>query len=233
MGYFEDVVGWCSNIFSTCEPLTWLSNSTSILQPCLALIKYFLLTFDVVTDWMNWKDWNNVTVFSAHRDTGGFLYVAIAGSTVWIVQTLIVILRKITHCFCSSEEEDNEWKLTYALYGTSSILWEDFPNLIIYLHVLNNSEQLCGVAPLEQLKVASGMSSFLASLVASIANDVWALIKWVYYLFKKVDICENCFDEWVFHCITFILCRVNIVLRILAIMKITRMYGSKDTIAGC
>ena len=55
------------------------------------------MTFDLVTDWINWKQWSEVGGYNWHHLVfifrSSFLSVASAGTVLWITETIIIIVK--------------------------------------------------------------------------------------------------------------------------------------------
>ena len=55
------------------------------------------MIFDLVTDWINWKQWSEVGGYNmygvAYIFTTTFLCVASVGSALWIIETIIIVVK--------------------------------------------------------------------------------------------------------------------------------------------
>ena len=88
------------------EVLSTAQDLSHICQPCLKskrwrkvilIVTFILITFDLVTDWINWKQWSEVGGFEQHRSvnifTTTFLCVAVVGTLLWTIETLTIVVK--------------------------------------------------------------------------------------------------------------------------------------------
>ena len=56
-----------------------------------------LMTFDLVTDWINWKQWSEVGGYYGHHlmfiFKTTFLCVASVGTILWIIETITIVIK--------------------------------------------------------------------------------------------------------------------------------------------
>ena len=82
-----------SNTFTCCEPC--IKNARC--RKAFLIITFILVTFDLVTDWINWKQWSQVGGYSFHHlvyiFTTAFLCVASVGTVLWTIETFIIVMK--------------------------------------------------------------------------------------------------------------------------------------------
>ena len=78
------------NVFSCCE----LCTANKRCHLIILAITFLLMTFDMVTDWINWAEWYGVggydQYFFANMFEKIFLGVAMAGTVLWIIEVFII-----------------------------------------------------------------------------------------------------------------------------------------------
>ena len=81
------------NVFSCCEARTKNKRCKQVIL----VITFILLTFDLVTDWINWKQWSEVGPYSWHqfvfiyRTT--FLCVAVVGTVLNTTEAITIVVK--------------------------------------------------------------------------------------------------------------------------------------------
>ena len=83
-----------------------LSNTVTCCEPCLKnirfrkvilIITFILATFDLITDWINWKQWSEVGGHAQHRYAylfkTAFLFVVEVGKVLWIIEIAIIVVK--------------------------------------------------------------------------------------------------------------------------------------------
>ena len=81
------------NVFSCCERCT----KNKRCKQTILVITFILMSFDLVTDWINWKLWLEVGGYSFHylvfvfKTT--FLCVAVVGTVIYTTETIVIVLK--------------------------------------------------------------------------------------------------------------------------------------------
>ena len=83
-----------------------LSNTITCCEPCIKnvrcrkvflIITFILVTFDLVTDWINWNQWSEVGGYSAHQAiyiyTTTFLLAASFGTALWTIEIITIVIK--------------------------------------------------------------------------------------------------------------------------------------------
>ena len=88
-----DILDSCASILSQCE----LCSQMELLKIGVFIVIFILGTFDIVTNWMNWKQWNSVEGFDLHYFLNifqiAFLCTAIVGTFLWAIEVVFMIQR--------------------------------------------------------------------------------------------------------------------------------------------
>ena len=83
----------CDNVFSQCDMLT----KKELLKISFLITSFILGTVDLITDWINWKQWSSVGGYDQHylmhifQTT--FLCAAVVGTILWTVELFLTIIR--------------------------------------------------------------------------------------------------------------------------------------------
>ena len=77
-----------SNVFSCCEPCT----KNKRCKQAILVITFILMTFDLVTDWINWKQWSEVGGFS-------FYHLVFISRTMLLCATVVATVLFTTETF--------------------------------------------------------------------------------------------------------------------------------------
>ena len=82
-----------SHTFTCCEPCVKNYRCRKVIMA----ITFILMTFDLVTDWINWKQWSEAGGYDQYHFvfifTTAFLCVALIGTTLWITETIAISLK--------------------------------------------------------------------------------------------------------------------------------------------
>ena len=82
-----------SHTFTCCE----LCVRNIRCRVVILAITFILMTFDMVTDWINWKQWSGAGGYDQHRlvdiFTTAFLCVALVGTVLWIIEIIIIAVK--------------------------------------------------------------------------------------------------------------------------------------------
>ena len=83
-----------------------LSHMCTCSEPCVTntrylqvilIVTFILSTFDLITNWINWKQWSDVGGYDQHRIvyifTTAFLCVALFGTVLWIIETICIVVK--------------------------------------------------------------------------------------------------------------------------------------------
>ena len=93
------------HIFSCCEPCVRNRRWKQIIL----VVTFLLMTFDMVTDWINYAEWSGVGGYDQYYFVSifqkGFLCVAAVGTGLWIIEFFVLIKKFIG--FCRSNNEEN------------------------------------------------------------------------------------------------------------------------------
>ena len=88
-----DILDSCASILSQCE----LCSKTELFKIGVLIVSFILGTFDIVTDWMNWKQSNPVRGNDLHYFLNifqiAFLCTAIVGTFLWTMEVVFMIQR--------------------------------------------------------------------------------------------------------------------------------------------
>ena len=79
------------HMFSCCEPCV----RNRRWKQMILIISFVLMTFDVVTDWLNWIEWKEVGGYDQYYFASIFqkifLCVAAVGTGLWIVELFVIV----------------------------------------------------------------------------------------------------------------------------------------------
>ena len=76
----------CDNVFSQCD----MPTKKELLKISFLITSFILGTVDLITDWINWKQWSSVGGYDQHylmhifQTT--FLCAAVVGTILWIIR---------------------------------------------------------------------------------------------------------------------------------------------------
>ena len=83
------------SVFSCCE----LCTENTRCHWIILAITFVLMTFDMITDWINWIEWYGIggydQYFFASAFETIFLCVAAVGSGLWIIEVIVIIKKWI------------------------------------------------------------------------------------------------------------------------------------------
>ena len=83
------------HMFSCCEPCVRNRRCKQVIL----IISFVLMTFDMVTDWLNWIQWSGVGGYDQYYFVSIFerlfLCVAAVGTGLWIIQIFVIIKKWI------------------------------------------------------------------------------------------------------------------------------------------
>ena len=195
----------CDNVFSQCD----VPTKKELLKIIFLIINFILGTVDMVTDWMNGKQWNSAGGYDQHYlnniYTTTFLCAAIVGTILWTVELFLMIIRtresfqrhqkrsKPGMKSCESNGHSPEHsslsdKLGVAVRILTGLL-EDLPVAILIHYTL--ILPFCGFPA----KRESTSPTTVAALVSSMLNSMWTIFILCWGLFgcnKKVAEGECC-----------------------------------------
>ena len=81
------------HVFSCCEGR--MKNKRC--KQVILVITFIVMTFDLVTDWINWKQWSDVGGYNWHHLVfifrSAFLFVASTGTVLWITETIMIVVK--------------------------------------------------------------------------------------------------------------------------------------------
>ena len=96
-------------LFRTMDVLSTVHDFGNVLSCCeghmknkrckqvILVITFILMTFDLVTDWINWKQWSEVGGYNWHHLVfifrSSFLSVASTGTVLWITETITIVVK--------------------------------------------------------------------------------------------------------------------------------------------
>ena len=96
-----------SNFFSCCETRTKNKRCRQVIL----VLTFILMTFDLATDWINWKQWSEVGGYNWHhlififRTT--FLCVVIVGTVIYTTETFTIVVKLFRiHTLETSDDEN-------------------------------------------------------------------------------------------------------------------------------
>ena len=82
-------------VFSCCEPCVRNKRCKQIIL----VLTFVLMTFDTVTDWINWVQWSRVGGYDMYYFASiferVFLCVAAVGTELWIIEVFVTIKKWI------------------------------------------------------------------------------------------------------------------------------------------
>ena len=175
----------CESVFSQCD----IPTKQELLKISFLIISFILGTVDMVTDWINWKQWISFGGYDQHylmyifQTT--FFCVAVLGTILWIVEVFLMIIRA-RESFRRHQKRSKPGMKSHEHNGHNSKhspfsdrlgmvvriltgLLEDLPvaNLIHYTVIL----PFCGVPA----KRESTSPTTIAALVSSMLNSMWTM----------------------------------------------------------
>ena len=174
-----EILDSCANIFSQCE----LCTKTELI------VSFILGTFDIVTDWMNWKQWNSVGGFDLHYFLNifqiAFLCTAIVGTFLWTIEVVFMIQRSWHfilryHRRANTKNMNNLRNIQESEYNS----WSSKVGFTVRL--------LIGL--MEDLSVMYSPTT-VATLGSSMLNSIWTMFVLYWDLFgcyKKMSDIESC-----------------------------------------
>ena len=158
-------------------------------------ITFLLTTFDVVTDWLNWKQWSVLGGYNQYEffhvfDTG-FLAVAVVGTTLWALKIVIIVMKfpGIPHTDAVNESRDSEEENAKstaqkkrAINGRNRLkilnifillitgMFEDFSALLLIFYV----SSLPGCR--SPVRYELGTAITIVTVISSMLNALWTRI---------------------------------------------------------
>ena len=161
----------------------------------LIAITFWLTTFDVLTDWLIWKQWAVLGGYNQYEffhvfDTG-FLAVAVVGTTLWTLKVVIIVSKfpeiphkndtnDLTYSEDGKAKDDarkkktinriNCLKMFNILVLVLSGLFEDFPALLLIFYA--SSLPGCGTPT----RFEQGSAITMTTVVSSVLNSSWTMI---------------------------------------------------------
>ena len=156
------------------------------------IITFLLMTFDMVTDWFNWKQWSVLEGYNEyeffHIFATAFLVVAAVGTILWVLKTVAIVAKfpSVPHMDEAEDtaqlEENNEaqkneptkerncLEILNILLLIVSGLFEDFPALLLILYA--SSHPGCGTP----IRYERGSAITITTVVSSMLNSLWTMI---------------------------------------------------------
>ncbi len=188
----------------------------------VAVITFVLQTIDVITDWVNWKNWHLVVNREAHHSLGRYVavfrVVAICSSVLWGLELIIFVAKVCTFLHPQTQVQDINTepriRADFPLFTATVTLLvgslEDLPVTLVTYNIAVTPD--LEVPAKEQLKSWSG----LAALVASAINTTWTAIVLQQDVFEKSCYCANrnrsCVEKFCNCCLFLCFCVVAILV---------------------
>ena len=181
-----------------------LCTKHKLLKMAVLVISFILGTIDMVTDWMNWKQWSTYGGYDQHYFVSifqtAFLVAALMGTILWVIEAFLMIhrcrghIRKYQKKFKTKEKETVKnmqknlpSKLSFIVRLLIGLM-EDFPLiLLLYYSVVI---PFCG-----RPTALDSSPTTIATVVSSMLNSIWTLLILYWDLFgcyKKLSNAECC-----------------------------------------
>ena len=198
-----NILDSCASILSQCE----LCSQMELLKIGVFIVIFILGTFDIVTNWMNWKPWNSVEGFDLHYFLNifqiAFLCTAIVGTFLWAIEVVFMIQRswhfiRRYQSRSNTKNMKNLRNIQESEYNSSKVgftvrlligLMEDLPVMILLYYAM--IIPFCGV-PGKQERYSP---TTVATLGSSMLNSIWTMFILYWDLFgcyKKMSDIESC-----------------------------------------
>ena len=172
--------------FLCCEPCA----KRKWCRQVVLVVTFVLMTFDMVTDWVNWKQWADIGGYDRHHFVyifqTSFLCVAGVGTLLWLFETLIIVVK--LHWIRKKRDMEKIEKCIYRLGVLILILTgllEDLPVVLLVFYTV--AMPICN-SPARQ-EIGSGLT--MATVISSMMNSLWTMI----ILYCELCGCKKIFEK--------------------------------------
>ena len=153
---------------------------------------FLLMTFNMVTDWFNWKQWSVLGGYNEyeffHIFSTAFLVVAAVGTILWALKTVVIVAKfpSVPHKDKEDDtvelEENNDAQKNETTKETNCLevlnilllivsgLFEDFPALLLIFYA--SALPGCGTPT----RYESGSAVTITTVMSSMLNSLWTMI---------------------------------------------------------
>ena len=155
------------------------------------IITFLLMTFDMVTDWFNWKQWSVLGGYNEyeffHIFATAFLVVAAVGTILWALKTVVIVAKfpsvphKDERDDTADSEENNDAQKNEPTKETNCLeilsilllivygLFEDFPALLLIFYA--SSLPGCGTPT----RYERGSAITITTVMSSVLYSLWTM----------------------------------------------------------
>ena len=172
------------------DKLVFFGNNLRRKQVVL-IITFLLMTFDMVTNWFNWKQWSVLGGYNEyeffHIFATSFLVVTAVGTILWALKTVVIVSKfpSVPHKDEADDTadlvENNDAQKNEPTNGTKCLeimnvlllilsgLFEDFPGLLLIFYA--SSLPGCGTPT----RYERGSAITITTVVSSMLNSLWTM----------------------------------------------------------